>query len=993
MFKDVIAGIAASFVYDALKQPYKGIHDSAVRSRRISSAMEHGPADNLNDRQTKKPLDDLIRVIGGQRGEYTEQAAVFIRELGRSAIPDAMRNFLLCGKPPWQLFQAFDTIYKSCEPLPFSSQAAFNGLHEAMRVRVEQSTKETTLLEAIQTNSGEITRQLELVGAALERASDIRSILPAAELVELRLRIAKAVDNSTKLIHVETNQGTRKVGLNKIVIPPRLLPHTTDDLIAPQREHGEGISFVAFRRGFHRAVILGDPGGGKSTLAQFLSHTLATQILSENTSQPRLISMDLRVPLRIVLRTLESRQQRTTYYSILDYLEDELKVILDNDLRTARAFLKHILTLGQGIVVFDGLDEIMNVEDRRRMVQAVEQFINSYSACPALVTSRVVGYRDAPLSPDFEIYTLSKFNRREVQQFSEKLIAAVGSLNKKYSKERADVFVAQTETVAEDLRRNPLLLGLMVYIFMNRGDVPDNRPEIYQECALLMFEKWDKNRNIIFELPRDFNLLDLFGFLAERIFGDPTAEEGVDEAWLISAMRNFFEMWYEDRARAVAAARVLVEFITGRAWVMCEVGPKVFKFTHRTFLEYFFARRIQEESGSVEQLWRAVLLPHVVKAEWDVVGQLALQIATFRSGPKSLQALQAILQTANAHSLNAREEENFWRFVVRVIEFLLLPESKFRELTREACSRALAVGVTSSIDMIEVLRLFLARSKSRSEIVAAELRNVFVPLMKGRSGRERDFALYLSGSKQTAYTIGVGRTLKLLGHGALWEAFDDARNSIKDTQWLRADSDLHEAQTYLYLYGDRYAELYRRHGIKLLSAPGGRLQPDSMLAIGHDPVGLVVGSKALNRFSTSEFGTAQSLADAVTFVDALAHDAVEGNLRGQSIAKRERNIDAKLALDSVHRLTRLLHLDAFSDRVGKKRLLEFVAPAICIAVLTEIEQIAGGSPVERGGDDSSFVSSAREIIGRFAGRIQNAPDAQALAAWASGQIRFLAPPS
>ena len=297
------------------------------------------------------------------------------------------------------------------------------------------------------------------------------------------------------------------------------------------------------------------------------------------------------------------------------------------------------------------------------MTVLIEQFSNAYASCPSLVTSRIVGYPDAPMSDDYQIFTLSRFNKEEVRKFSQFLIRAVTGDKLAAAKLKADLFIAQTENTAGDLRENPLLLGLMVYIFNVRGDVPNNRPEIYKECSLLMFEKWDQRRDIIFELPTDFDMLDLFGYLASQIFGNAETEDGVSEEWLIQRLRNFFNAWYEDRARSVAAARILVEFITGRAWVMCEIGPGVFKFTHRTFLEYFFARRLEEEAGGVTALIQNHLVAKISQAQWDVVSHLALQITTFRSGPKSIQALDALLKAATEIKFEPREEINFLTFL------------------------------------------------------------------------------------------------------------------------------------------------------------------------------------------------------------------------------------------------------------------------------------------------------------------------------------------
>ena len=105
-------------------------------------------------------------------------------------------------------------------------------------------------------------------------------------------------------------------------------------------------------------------------------------------------------------------------------------------------------------------------------------------------------------------------------------------------KHRAEEFLsAQTSTNAQDLRQNPLLLGLMAWPFYMKGDVPTNRPEIYRECAILMFERWDQRRGIEARIPSDFDMLHLFTRLAAKIYGNSDLEDGVDSTWLRSEIR------------------------------------------------------------------------------------------------------------------------------------------------------------------------------------------------------------------------------------------------------------------------------------------------------------------------------------------------------------------------------------------------------------------------------------------------------------------------
>ena len=196
----------------------------------------------------------------------------------------------------------------------------------------------------------------------------------------------------------------------------------------------------------------------------------------------------------------------------------------------------------------------------------------------------------------------------------------------------------------------------------------------------------DQRRDIIFEIPTDFDLLDVFSYLASQIFGSAETEDGVTRDWLIAALRTFFESWYLERPKALKVARSLVTFITGRAWVMCEVGPKVFKFTHRTFLEYFFARHLVSTSESVTELIKAKLLDRLIRSEWDVIVHLALHTVVFRDVGKMNQAADCLLSILKSVTLPPEQELALISFVARALEYLVLPEPKYQELVRSVTS-------------------------------------------------------------------------------------------------------------------------------------------------------------------------------------------------------------------------------------------------------------------------------------------------------------------
>jgi hypothetical protein len=200
-----------------------------------------------------------------------------------------------------------------------------------------------------------------------------------------------------------------------------------------------------------------------------------------------------------------------------------------------------------------------------------------------------------------------------------------------------------------------------------------------------MFEKWDENRGIQPNIPRDFDLIDLFSVLAAKIYGDAELESGVSTEWLLSELTTYFAIQYIERSKAFIAAKTVLEFITGRAWVMSDVGSDVYSFTHRTFLEFFYARQLEQGCETVRGLFR-LLLPHIKRQEWDVVCHLALQIKTFRNQPRTAQAMQVLGDLIEGLRRISMREIGISLFAARALEYLLGTEQSMTELVRSILS-------------------------------------------------------------------------------------------------------------------------------------------------------------------------------------------------------------------------------------------------------------------------------------------------------------------
>ncbi len=596
-----------------------------------------------------------------------------------------------------QLFtQAHETIIGKDRGNP---QALYDRMMTSFGVSFRELCNDKAIAEFIRivhTNLGAKVEHLDQAIQALccnqvnVSFEQIRPVLP---------KLAKGLQSAYRNIRVETNRGPRQVEISKIYIPPKLryrdtplnavrisaatreLPEVLQKALlsksGPLAKLAEGqtsqLKYNELKQTFSRVVVLGDPGGGKSTLCQNMCYDLAKQSALVLQSGDASVDGQLqKFPFRIILRLFEKARTTEPQLSPFEYLIRDLVAHVGGARSEMETSVRYLLTNGRAVIAFDGLDEILVSAQRRDFVDLVEAFCEQYPLCPVLITSRLVGYDDAPLSNDFEEIVLEHFDREEVSAYMKKFMMVVAAKKAEEALEASRKFLFQTERNAADLRRNPLMLGLMAWIFNSREDVPSNRPEIYRECAILMFERWDSERHINPEIPYDFDRLQLFSHLAALIFESSELRAGVDEGWLQKQIQTYFERIYENRAMAYLASNKLVKFMCGRAWVMSEVGDKTYTFTHQTFLEYFFARHIDDTNDTAERLLNTII-PKIKNREWDVVSHLALQIKTHRNLRKQEEAIKLLRNELQVEQISA-EQNAIVSFAARALEYLPGPE-------------------------------------------------------------------------------------------------------------------------------------------------------------------------------------------------------------------------------------------------------------------------------------------------------------------------------
>lgn len=442
-----------------------------------------------------------------------------------------------------------------------------------------------------------------------------------------------------------------------------------DDLYVEADLHGlDGMDYSLPRDlgRLQRLVVTGSPGGGKSTLSSVSCFRLAAD--------------PVRVPLLVVLRDFgpDHEQGRT----IVQHLERVICLRAQEQIPVG--WLESVLFNGRATVVFDGLDELLDPAHRRDIRDAVEQFGLQYPQADILVTSRVVGYEQAPLDGrEYHHIRLGEFSEGSVEQYTRAWFGlSLSELDPESRERRIAAFLRESESVAE-IRSNPLMLSLMSVLYRSDNYIPESRLALYEECAKLLFKKWDRSRGISTKLAIGSDIDLALMYLAHWIITNSNDDDGLTERRLVDICVDFLvPRRFDDREPARAVAEEFVQYCRGRAWVLADAGTdergeRLYTFTHRTFLEFFAASQFARLNDTPEKV-SAALVPYVGDAQLDVVGQLALQIAN-RSHDNGADRFVATMMD-RAVEAEGKTRMHLLSFVARAMRFHMAAPALLRRI-------------------------------------------------------------------------------------------------------------------------------------------------------------------------------------------------------------------------------------------------------------------------------------------------------------------------
>ncbi|KJK53436.1 hypothetical protein UK23_00055 [Lentzea aerocolonigenes] len=495
----------------------------------------------------------------------------------------------------------------------------------------------------------------DLSAAAASNSDVLKRLKSLARIQTFAARMRSQVAAQHDKIRLPHIGSSRAVPYEQLYVEPALVSSADLRIGAP----GE------------RVLVLGDPGAGKSTLAEKFAHDIA-------------VGESGQVPFLLVLREFTAALDEGGR-DLLQYLERRCQD--PYNLKPPRDGVEYLLRTGRAVVILDGLDELVQTELRRRVVSLVEGFAHLYPLVPILVTARKIGYEDAPLSTSLFVRShIAEFGLKQISRYVTRWFELDEATSPAQRKRLAQSFMEDSQRIPE-IRSNPLLLTLLCAMYSSDRYLPRNLAQVYERCALMLFDQWDARRGI--ELPLKFSgrLRGAVQHLAWRMFNAAESGKAQPRTRIVNALTEYLQPKLDDHDESVQTAEEFLAFCTGRAWIMTDVGATesepLFGFTHRTFLEFFAAEYLVRTHRTAAELW-AVLQPTI--NQWDVVAQIVLQLYE-RNTEGGFDEL--LLEALKSEELG---------FASRALHHVLPSASTVRSITAAAVDRSVALGIDARLD-------------------------------------------------------------------------------------------------------------------------------------------------------------------------------------------------------------------------------------------------------------------------------------------------------
>lgn len=369
--------------------------------------------------------------------------------------------------------------------------------------------------------------------------------------------------------------------------------------------------------------IVGGAGYGKSLFLKNLC--VAPEILEGFRERPLLI---IKGDIKRLIRPDGSFQ------SMDEYLE---KCFINGSLQRPEnidpAFLKKCLKAGRCLVLLDALDEVGNDLRNELHHLIISYFENTYPGNKVCITSRERGFIPCK---SVKCYYIRAITSEDVKEYVARFIG----LNK-FGANEAE-FIDQAESlIKKGFVKGFLTLSLLMAIYRNEEELPTNKLLLYEKCFEYIATTREKSKRLLrnSSTGEEYDWSILGKFMTDATFmelahvGTPNNKD-IPLHSIKELMIGLYGKRFDSEMECKLAAEMFLQFCADRTEVFIPSPSSnlEYKFFHRSFYEYFYAKYIAMHTNNVEETYRKLL-------DFDVDSEIFELLVTIyeRSDPNYLR--------------------------------------------------------------------------------------------------------------------------------------------------------------------------------------------------------------------------------------------------------------------------------------------------------------------------------------------------------------------
>jgi formylglycine-generating enzyme required for sulfatase activity len=391
-----------------------------------------------------------------------------------------------------------------------------------------------------------------------------------------------------------------------------------------------------FKKSKKHIAIKGMPGAGKTTLLDYL-----ILIFTGHINHPLRKELGNPLPVYVRLRKLK-RLQLKEFIGSREHCEEEIPY---------RYFEKR-LEQGKCVVLFDGLDEVLDEKDKEHAVNQIRLFAEKYKNSWIIVTSRPAGW-SKQFFPDFDEYDIQDLSDDAVRKFigdwyrvvkvaesqknlpekasPEQIRKAEEAAKKSASNEAGKLWAALSKNQGLlKVARRPLILVLITLVYKYQHSLPQGRADLYKECLKILLDTWEDKKEIDSPIraiaskdKQSILMVIAFEFLKRNTL-----------QMKVTDLQELIAPLLSTRKLPIGAEDFIAQ-ISSRSGILVDFGVDEYGFAHRALQDRLAADYI------VDERLTKMLLKHADKDEWREVILIAIGLVTKDLRTELLKALLA----------------------------------------------------------------------------------------------------------------------------------------------------------------------------------------------------------------------------------------------------------------------------------------------------------------------------------------------------------------